>query len=214
MKVGTDGVLLGAWAELPLSGRILDVGTGTGLIALMAAQRTAAEIVGVEIDPDAAGQAAENVQASPWASRCTIVCSDIADYRPAFQFDAILSNPPYYGGTLLPPDAGRARARHTSSLPFPLLARAARRLLLPDVGTLQVVLPCDEEDAFLAACAPAGLYPSRRTLVRTRPGKASSRLLLALSPRNLRTREDELLLMDADGGRSEAYRQLTAAFYL
>ena len=94
MKVGTDGVLLGAWALLPPTGRILDVGTGTGLIALMAAQRTSAEVVGVEIDPDAAQQARENVEASPWAGRCTIVCSDIKSFESAERFDTILSNPP------------------------------------------------------------------------------------------------------------------------
>lgn len=214
MKVGTDGVLLGAWALLPPTGRILDVGTGTGLIALMAAQRTSAEVVGVEIDPDAAQQARENVEASPWAGRCTIVCSDIKSFESAERFDTILSNPPYYGGTLLPSGVQRVQARHTSSLPFDLLARAAKRLLKPDVGTLQVVLPVSEEDAFLTACAPCGLFPSRRTQVVTRRSKPPRRVLLSLSTKSSYTQEDELLLSEEDGSRSEAYKTLTKSFYL
>lgn len=214
MKVGTDGVLLGAWATLPAKGHILDVGTGSGLIALMAAQRTQAIIVGVEIDLDAAQQARENVEASPWAARCDILCTDIADYTPKVLFDTILSNPPYYSGTLVPPDAQRAQARHTSSLPFHVLAQAAKRLLKPQTGTLQVVLPYAEENSFLTACAPMGLYAARRTVVRARREKPLSRVLLTLSPKNGPTQEDELLLTADDGNRSPAYALLTEDFYL
>ena len=215
MKVGTDGVLLGAWAELPDSGRILDIGTGTGLLVLMAAQRTKrAEITGVEIDAAAANQARENVQNSPWAERCHIVTADVRDYKPDVRYSTILSNPPYYNGSLLPPDAQRAQARHASSLPPNTLAECARRLLEPSTGTLQVVLPLSEEEALLTACAPYGLFPLRRTLVVTRRPKPPRRVLLQLSFQNGRATEGELLVSEADGTPTEMYKKLTRDFYL
>ena len=215
MKVGTDGVLLGAWAALPPSGRILDVGTGTGLLVLMAAQRTVdAELTGIEIDAAAAEQARENVLNSPWANRCTIVATDARNYTPDCRFSTILSNPPFYNGNLLPPDAQRAQARHASSLPPEVLADCARRLLEPDTGTLQVVLPLSEEEALLTACAPCGLFPRRRTVVVTRRPKPPRRVLLELSFQNGRTIEDELLISEADGTPTKAYSSLTQDFYL
>lgn len=215
MKVGTDGVLLGAWAELPPSGRILDVGTGTGLLVLIAAQRTVdAVLTGVEIDAAAAEQARENVLNSPWANRCAIITTDVRDYTPDCRFNTILSNPPFYNGNLLPPDAQRTQARHASSMPPEVLADCARRLLEPDTGTLQVVLPLSEEDALLTACAPCGLFPSRRTVVVTRRPKPPRRVLLELSFHNARTIEEELLISEADGTPTDAYKSLTRDFYL
>ena len=107
MKVGTDGVLLGAWANAKGKQHILDIGTGSGLIALMLAQRTDAMITGIEIDPASAAQAQENVAASPWAYRLQIVATDIAGYTSYQAFDLIVSNPPFFNEMLLPPDATR-----------------------------------------------------------------------------------------------------------
>ena len=106
MKVGTDGVLLGAWASLENAATVLDIGTGAGLIALMAAQRNpVARIAAVELDADAACQAAENVQASPWSSRVEVICADAKAYEPGMRFDAIVSNPPYFASSLKSPEA-------------------------------------------------------------------------------------------------------------
>ena len=119
MKVGTDGVLLGAWAEVrPGDRRMLDVGTGTGLIALMLAQRSAAWITAVDIDVECATQAAENFAASPWADRLDAVSVAVQRYDPVEKFDLIVSNPPYYVDSLLSPDEGRNTARHAAGLPF------------------------------------------------------------------------------------------------
>ena len=118
MKVGTDGVLLGAWAEVrPGDRRMLDVGTGTGLIALMLAQRSAAWITAVDIDVECATQAAENFAASPWADRLDAVSVAVQRYDPVEKFDLIVSNPPYYVDSLLSPDEGRNTARHAAGLP-------------------------------------------------------------------------------------------------
>jgi len=213
MKVGTDGVLLGAWAVLPAQGDILDVGTGTGVVALMVAQRCDCHVVGLEIDPDAAVQAAQNAEASPWADRIEMVQGDAVTYVPDRLFDVVLSNPPFYDNRLLPPDAARCAARHTSALPFEVLARNASKWLSPG-GLLQVVLPVNEETRFVSSCAGEGLFLSRRTLVVTRRPKAPRRVLLCFSRNNGRTVEEELVLQTVTGERTEAYKKLTEDFYL
>ncbi len=118
MKVGTDGVLLGAWTPVrDADRRVLDVGTGTGLIALMLAQRTtAARITALDVDPDCVGQARENANASPWGHRIGTVCSPVQEFGDG-PFDLIVSNPPFYDNSLPSPDAARTTARHTASLP-------------------------------------------------------------------------------------------------
>lgn len=213
MKVGTDGVLLGAWAELPQKGRILDVGTGTGLIALMAAQRSEAQVTGLEIDADAAAQAAENAATSPWAERITILQGDFAVYPFEERFHCILSNPPFYNGTLLPPDAARCAARHNDALSFATLARRAAELLLPE-GTLSVVLPLSEADRFVDAAAGESLFVNRRTKVYTTPAKPPRRLLLTLSPSAAPLVESELILNGENGERHNIYKQLASDFYI
>mgnify|MGYP003292389663 CR=1 FL=1 len=125
MKVGTDGVLLGAWAPVEKSKRILDIGTGSGLVAIMMAQRSDAEIVGVELDPEASSQALENAQNSPYASRIQIINADILEFSSQAPFDTIVSNPPFFENSLACPEEGRNRARHTSSLPLNALIESA-----------------------------------------------------------------------------------------
>ena len=140
MKVGTDGVLLGAWANAKGKQRILDIGTGSGLIALMLAQRTDAMITGIEIDPASATQAQENAAASPWADRLQIVATDIAGYTSYQAFDLIVSNPPFFNEMLLPPGAARSQARHTQALTFEALLFHVQRLLSPE-GSFCAILP-------------------------------------------------------------------------
>lgn len=213
MKVGTDGVLLGAWAQLPEGGRILDVGTGTGLIALMAAQRSEVPVVGIELDAVAAAQAAENAAASPWRERVSMVQGDFATFPFRDTFRCILANPPYYDNQLLPPDAARRTARHSGSLPFPVLVQRAAELLDAD-GTLSVVLPLSEEDRFAPLCAAAGLQLLRRTAVRTTLAKPPRRVLLTYGRQGAPQPADTLVLQSATGVRSAAYAALTADFYI
>ena len=115
MKVGTDGTLLGAWATLPTDGSILDIGTGTGLIAIMAAQRSfGSKITAIDIDEDCVLQARENVAASPWPDHIEVIHSALQDFSPTQKFDCIISNPPYFIDSQLSPDAARSTARHTA----------------------------------------------------------------------------------------------------
>lgn len=213
-KVGTDSVLLGAWT--PLRGneqRILDIGCGCGLLALMLAQQSAAEIVGVEIDAEAAAQAKENVAESQWAERITIVESDITTYTSAVRFDLIVCNPPFYKELTLPPSARKCLAHHAVSLPIDKLAQAFARLLTAQ-GEASIIVPINTEDEWRYAATLSGLYITRRCIVYPKPSKAAHRLLLTLSPTAKETEHDSLTLSTDKGERSAAYAALTQSFYL
>ena len=215
-KVGTDGVLLGAGADLKQSKHILDVGTGSGLIALMAAQRASeAEVVGIEIDPDAARQASENAQRSPFSERITITQSDVRDFHSTLAFDCILSNPPFFTEESRPPVSERAIARNTATLTFVELIAAVGRLLA-DEGCFHVVLPSSAVPGFVALCLERNLHLERQCLVSTVAGKAPKRSLLTFvsgipsSPLLV----EQLVLQTPDGRRTEAYQRLASSFYL
>ena len=227
MKVGTDGTLLGAWAH---GGRtILDIGTGTGLVALMMAQRfPEAEVLAVDIDADAVSQALENVEASPFARRIVVVKGDIrqpetlaspvgisvqkdASGQPLF--DAIVVNPPYFNDSLKSPDRQRTVARHTTTLSYRELMAAAVRLLADD-GELSVVIPFDCRQRLQAEALLAGLSLVRCCAVRTTPRKSPSRYLLAFRRHPAAVEQQECVLETAPGVRSPWYHELTDAFYL
>ena len=209
MKVGTDGVLLGAWADVEGDRRILDLGTGSGLIALMLAQRNAeAEIVALDIDEDATIQAQHNFSLSPWRKRLSVVNSNITDYNSERKFTHIVSNPPYFVDSLHSPNAARTAARHSSSLPFSDIVLAAERLLEWG-GRLSVILPSDVAALFRRE-AFERLWLSRQLDIVTKPGDEPRRTMmefvLCTEPRMPRC--DTMLM-----GSEEAIR-LTQDFYL
>ncbi|MCH7371559.1 MULTISPECIES: tRNA1(Val) (adenine(37)-N6)-methyltransferase [Aeromonas] len=214
MKVGTDGILLGAWAPITGARRVLDIGTGSGLIALMLAQRSAADcqIDGVELDPAAAVQARENVAASPWAPRVNIIESAIQDYQ-APPYDLIVSNPPYFGAGQSFSDPARALARHTGALDSRALLAACDRLLSQD-GQLALVLPTAMAAEILDMSTDYDLYGACYVAVITREGKAANRVLLRLARGSNRCEQGEILIHSADGAYSNRYIQLAHPFYL
>jgi tRNA1Val (adenine37-N6)-methyltransferase len=220
MKVGTDGVLLGAWTEVTGARRILDVGTGTGLIALMLAQRTEPFytlgnevcIQAIDIDEAAVLQARENVKASPWSERIEVNVQDVTTMHMNRSYDLIVSNPPYYN-SLRCPDQQRHLARHTDSLSFGELASAAARALTAE-GRLAVVIPTDAEREFLAATAEVDLFPQRRLLVHTKPSAPAKRVLLQFGRKPSDCVQQTLVLEDAPGVRSQEYQALAGDFYL
>lgn len=217
MKVGTDGVLLGAWHAIGgQPARILDAGTGTGLIALMLAQRFGnAQVTGVEIDSRAAKQAQRNIAESPFAERITIVNDAFQDYHAEDGlFDLIVSNPPYFCNALENPDAARATARHASSLSFRSLLTGAARML-DDSGKLAVILPTESTEAFLSEAYISGLSLTAHTAVKTVERKQPGRhmLLLAKQP-SATVLKETVCLQNPDGSRSEWYQQQTKDFYL
>lgn len=221
MKVGTDGVLLGAWCSVqPELRRALDIGTGTGVIALMLAQRGDAyglEVDAVEIDPDAARQAGENFAASPWTGNLYIYNAPVQEFakESAGKYDLIVSNPPYFIDSLLPPDAGRAAARHTGCLTHTELIAAVSIMLAPG-GTASFVLPYEQAAPFISLAAGESLYPVRRTDVQTTPRVAPKRVLLEFSDRPAGEIPVDTLVIEYGGKDTftEEYRNLTGEFYL
>ena len=213
MKVGTDGVLLGAWAEG--GKRILDVGTGTGLIALMMAQRFPdASVVGIDIDALACQQAQENVADSPFAGRVGVSCVSLQDYSGPDTFDCIVANPPFFENSLRNPDERKAAARHTDMLPFDDLFNGVERLLSDD-GVFSVIIPSDFLERFISNAYISGFYITRQYDIKTTIRKPVKRCLLAfrkLRPELLDRRE--VYLQDVDGNRSAWYSELMRDFYL
>ena len=216
MKVGTDGTLLGAWAQAPTeSSRILDIGTGTGLIALMMAQRfPQASVLGIDIDKDAVYQAQENVSISPFASRIKIQNENVLDFNDAEGFDAIVSNPPYFVNALLCPDHQRTMARHTISLTFEGLMESAFRLLKPD-GLFSLVIPTESRSCLETEAHLYGFFLSRVCMVRTTPKKQPKRQLIELIKHPVNELySEEGVIEESPNMRSIWYQQLTKDFYI
>ena len=241
MKVGTDGVLLGAWAEG--GQRILDIGSGTGLISLMMAQRfPEAQVWGIDIDPDACMQARENVAASPFADRVEIACCALQNLSEehlvrgseelmekegegtigkseavkaaGILFDAIVSNPPFFVNGLKNPDSKRAMARHSDSLPFSVLMKGVKRWL-SDEGVFSAIVPADVLESFVSEAYCSGLSLVRQCGVKTVERKQPKRYLVAFSKRRAGMVDKCTEIMtDSEGNRSEWYAKITEEFYL
>ncbi len=220
MKVGTDGVLLGAWAPVNEARRVLDIGTGTGLVALMLAQRCSASIMGVEVDEAAAAQARDNVAQSPWADRIHIVQEDFNDYwrefagsRAGEKFDAIVSNPPYFTDSLRCPDSQRTTARHTDLLTYETLIAGVAELLSA-TGVFSLVIPVEVMQRVTDAARACNLFPFHRLNVITKPGGDVRRVLMAFRFGECVCEVDELLTEIARHQYSDAYIALTKEYYL
>lgn len=222
MKVGTDGVLLGAWAlqseklKVKSERTFLDVGTGSGLIALMLAQRfEKTQIDAIDIDGDAVKQASENFARSPWANR--LICRQIAVQDLAkedVRYDAIVSNPPYFVDSLKNPNIQRQTARHTDTLSYEELLASCEHLLTAD-GVLSLILPAESEQVVLERAQSIGLYPTRLVHVYSKPGKPVKRILLELQKRNDQPCEESHFYIESESSpRSDEYTALTKDFYL
>ena len=216
MKVGTDGVLLGAWAGSGSSTkRCLDVGTGTGLIALMLAQRFPnANIVGIDIDDASLEQAKENVESTLFKERILIRKQDFSDIDSfSNQFNLIISNPPFYTEDTLGGNQARDRARHTTSLPFETLVQNAAKLLTNE-GLFSVIIPHQSAADFISICVASRLYLTRRLNIRSTEKKPFNRVLLEFSTKMQPSATNTLTLYDVQNNRSPEYKQLTQDFYL
>ncbi len=214
MKIGTDGVLLGAWAARTESvNRILDIGTGTGLIALMLAQRFEnALITALEIDPAAAEEAMENVSLSPWHDRVRVVNADFKQWKTSEQYDLIVSNPPFFTTGLRASDQQRANARHTDTLTCSdILSRTSD--LITSSGHLCLITPADISDTILFESALGRLNLVRKCDVKTIEGKIPIRTLWDFSPIDSQP-EVSSITIRTKTGYSDEYRNLTAGFYL
>jgi tRNA1Val (adenine37-N6)-methyltransferase len=217
MKVGTDGVLLGAWADVALAEKVLDIGSGTGLIALMIAQRNPhCKIHAVEIDAESALQSKENIATSPWPERIAVYHKSIQEFAKIRLdlYDHIVSNPPFFIKSTLGPDSSRNIARHTLDLPHTEILRSAEALLKKD-GRLSVILPTREGREFIGEAISFGMYCNKIMEVYPREAKPVERLLMQFSRRPSATDIQQLLIHQGEDPTdySAAYKALTAAFY-
>ena len=204
MKVGTDGVLLGAWAKG--GPRILDIGTGTGIIALMMAQRyPEAQVTAIDIDEGAVRQAEQNVSQSPFLGRISVLQQAVQEHLG--EYESIVSNPPFFIDSLQAPDEQRNMARHTATLSYAELMKAAYRLLA-DNGELSVVIPFDYRRRMEDEAVFVGFFPSRVCGVKTTERKPAKRYLLAFRKHPCPCEKSEITIGD------ETYNRLTEAFYL
>jgi tRNA1Val (adenine37-N6)-methyltransferase len=221
MKVGTDGVLLGAWARLPQnegkisSPNVLDVGTGTGLIALMLAQRFPdTKIEGIDIDEASLEQAKENVENSIFNAQITLKKQDFSNLDSfSNQYHLIISNPPFYTEETLGGNPARDRARHATSLPFEILVSNVAKLLTEN-GLFSVIIPHQSAADFISICVANRLYLTRRLNIRSTERKNFNRVLLEFSTSIQPAETNTLTLYDANNNRSPEYAQLTKDFYL
>ena len=214
MKVGTDGVLLGAWCPAEGARHVLDVGTGCGVIALMIAQRNASAVINaIDIDHDAIEEATLNFKASPWGERLTAIEGDFNELQTAERYDLIVSNPPYFTNGVLPTGDARTQARHTGTLSYRQLIEGASRLLSDD-GTLALITPTDAEQDIIEAATFASLPVRRLTRVIPVEDAAPKRTLWLLSRRDMAYCEDTLTIAHRDGTFTSDYVALTGAFYL
>jgi tRNA1Val (adenine37-N6)-methyltransferase len=215
MKVGTDAVLLGAWVEVKGARMILDIGSGSGVIGLMLAQRSEpnAMIHCVEMSSHDALQSKENIEASPWPDKLVVHLTPIQEFENVEQFDLIITNPPFFNKSLLPPSAQRTFARHTNSLSHAELLFSISRLLAPN-GRFAVVLPTTEGNEFKDLAENSGYYCIRSLAFFTRNGKRQKRWLFLFTREAIPPHEESLTLY-ANGERwSNEYRDLTIDFYL
>lgn len=217
MKVGTDGVLLGAWTKIPQTGSVLDVGTGTALIALMLAQRNQnIKITALEIDEMAALDAKENVANSPWHSRIQVINNSLQKFTALTtnRYALIVSNPPFFNATKPSPNTLRNTARQTTQLTTNELLNCSAKLLSND-GTLSLILPHNLLEHIQSTASKLNLFAKSITLIKPTPEKAPHRFLTQFSFNRQKTSHNELII-ESNGRHqySEAYKELTCDFYL
>lgn len=217
MKVGTDGVLLGSWVNVGSAKTILDVGTGTGLIALMMAQRSNAYITGIEIENKAAEEASKNTKNSPWSNRVTIVNSSVQEFvkTKPYQFDLIISNPPFFSNSQKSKCELLAMAKHNHMLPPADLIDCSARLLNDD-GRLAVILPYDSKKLITELAAKKQLCILRETEVKPNSLKKPHRFLVEFGKTAIKMIEKDVIhIHNEDGyGFTNQYKKLTQMFYL
>ncbi len=217
MKVGTDGVLLGAWVDLSNQlDTVLDIGTGTGLIALQIAQRSDCELIdALEIEPNAYEQAVDNFENSDWGDRLFCYHASLQEFVDEIEdkYDLIISNPPFYNDTFKEVEQKRAAARHTVTLSFTELISATAELLSSD-GSCAFIIPSHEEDYFLAIAKKANLHPNRITRVKGNIKTPVKRSLLQLSFTKTKVLIDEIAIEIKRHQYTDIYKDLVKDFYL
>lgn len=219
MKVGTDSVVLGAWISIQKANTILDVGTGTGILALMLAQRSSALIDAVESNKSACLEAVKNVKSSPWHDRIRVIESSFQDFwnvkkMAGLEYDLIISNPPYYSNSLPAKTFERTLARHSNTLTVSELLKGVNVLLKPH-GRLGLVMPYPDGKQFIAVAKERGFYCNRLLKLRSRQGRPVKRLLMELSRQEMELETQYLVISESGQNQyTKDYIEMTKDFYL
>lgn len=216
MKVGTDSVLLACLTDTSNFNTVLDIGTGTGIIALMLAQKNKLLLIdAIEIDDNAFMQAQENIEASVFAEQIQIHHGALQNFKPGKKFDLIISNPPYFisKNNFSIENMQRAKARHDDELPFDVLIEKASDLL-SNMGVLRVILPAQESKVFIRLALKKGLYLQTQTYLKPKPNKAYNRVIIQLGKTNQTIIENEFTIYHEDGSQTEWYKETCKDFYL
>jgi tRNA1Val (adenine37-N6)-methyltransferase len=214
MKVGTDGVLLGAWSTIK-AGKVLDIGSGTGLIAIMLAQRNNKLVIdAVELENNAYQEAVENISNCNWSDRITIHHTAIQNYPPTKKYDIIVSNPPFFIDSTKAPKTERNAARHTDSLSFEDLITSVTQLLKSE-GIFSMILPLVEAEFFIDLARQKKLYLTKKCIVKPNPIKPAKRVLMEFSFHQKEILEEELTIeTETRHQYTKEYISLTKEFYL
>ncbi|TAL60264.1 MAG: methyltransferase domain-containing protein [Bacteroidetes bacterium] len=214
MKLGTDSVLIGAWAKSDKAKRILDIGSGTGVIALMLAQRTKAEIDAIDIEYAAHIQAKENFHASKWNKRLNSFHTSLQEFSPGKKYDLIVSNPPYFPLPRSHEEKAGNQARFTHLLSFCDLADHVVRLLASK-GSFYVIFPIHEGAVFTNEAEKRKLYLSNFVWVKTTNRKKfPKRILMKFGFSRMKDMEDTLLVIQAEKKYTDEYKFLTKDYFL
>lgn len=216
MKVGTDGVLLGAFAEVNSATSILDIGTGSGLIAIMLAQKSQAKIIGIDIENESIIQAKENGLLSPWSERLTFHNISIQDFsnKNKYAFDTVVCNPPFFSSSLKSPDSGKNIARHDTSLNFDDLISGISTVLAHD-GNAWLIIPFFNQDMIMKIASENRLHASKTITIFPKAGKIAHRSIIELK-RGLTENEKKaaFTIRDINGNYTAEYRQKTENYYV
>lgn len=212
LKVGTDSMVLGSLCHWDNPKRLLDIGTGTGVLSLMSAQRFAfREIIGLEISEQAVLDARINAQNSPFQSPISIVNQAIQDYSSEEGFDAIISNPPFFENSQKNPDEHKTLARHTESLSFSELAQAISRLLTPN-GKAWIIVPFESTDNIVQLAKENNLFPMDLITLFGKPDKPT-RMILSLGKQEMEIQTSSLCIRTENGSYTDEYKVLTKEFH-
>lgn len=216
LRVGTDAMLLGSWAQPVRAGKILDIGTGCGVLALMMAQKCEAMIEAIDIDPGSVAEAEQNFGQSPWSSRVSAIHESLQNFsgRSTACYDFIITNPPYFSNSLKSPKARVNTARHDVELSLTELAINASRLLATN-GCLAIILPTGTDDQFEEECAGYGLYPSRKLTVYPKASLPPKRRLTEFTKNRIAYPEcSSLTILGVSGKYTAEYLMLTKEFHV